>query len=208
VLLAKAQVARMGAPSLERSQAFVELSERLLSRLGKLVESFLVLARADHAGSLPSESVAVIDTVVGAVQTCGLVAEQVGVRLVPNLGADPDELIVQGEPELLQTMLENLVHNAVSHSPAGGEVAIDARREGDQVSLTVRDHGPGIPAEYVEHVFDRFVRIPDSSARRDGAGLGLAIADGVARLHGGTIEARNEPDGGCSFVVHLPAAGD
>ena len=210
VLLTQAQVVKMGERSLEKGYAFVDKAEILLKRLGKVVESFLVLARADLTGKLPREPVPVIDIVLGCLHSCKEVAEQNEVHLVPHLGeADSDEFELQlrGDAELLQTMVENLVHNAISHSPPGGEVALEAGRSGERVRIAVRDQGPGIPEEYRERIFERFVQIPGSSARRDGTGLGLAIAHGIAQLHGGSIGVRNEPAGGCSFVVELPLDG-
>jgi signal transduction histidine kinase len=206
-LLTQAQVAKIGARSLEQGYAFVDKAEVLMKRLGKLVESCLVLARADIGNGPPIHSVALPDVVLGCVQSCKVFAEQQRVRLVPNLvdahDASPD-LTLEGDPELLQTMLENLVLNAISHSPAEGRVALDVVGDAAALRLTVRDEGPGIAAEYLELVFERFVRAPQGGPRSAGTGLGLAIAKGIAHLHGGTIEARNNEGGGCSFVVTLP----
>jgi len=206
VLLTQAQVAKMGEPSLEKGYAFVDKSELLLKRLGKMVDSFLVLARADLSAGAPRDTVSVIDIVLGCLQSCKVSAEQNRVRLIPNLDFDDlgSELAVRGDANLLQTMVENLVNNAISHSPAESEIAITARRTETAVEIAVRDQGPGIPEEYLERIFERFVRVPEGSARRDGTGLGLAIANGIAQLHGGSIRVENNEGDGCSFFVTLP----
>jgi len=207
VLLAQAQVAKMGERSLEKGYAFVDRAELLLKRLGKLVESFLVLARADLGKRAPSDTVSMIDVVLGCVHRCQELAEQNRVRLIPRLEESDGEevgLSFPGDPELLQTMVENLVLNGLSHSPPGGEVGLEVFRSRESACIVVRDEGPGIPEAYLERVFDRFVQVPGDAARRNGVGLGLAIANGIAQLHGGTIEVENNEGGGCSFVVRLP----
>jgi signal transduction histidine kinase len=83
-------------------------------------------------------------------------------------------------------------------------VRVIARFHRDQVQLVVRDRGPGIPDEYLDKVFERYVQAPGGPAGRQGTGLGLAIAREVAVLHGGSISAWNRGHGGCAFGVWLP----
>jgi signal transduction histidine kinase len=207
VLLIQAQVAKMGERSLEKGYAFVDKAETLLKRLGKVVDSVLVLARADLAHNPPRDAVSVIDLILGCQHTCKDFAEQNQVRLIPRLLSSDDkapDLTLKGDAALLQTMVENLVQNAISHSPPGGEVALEAYPSEASIHIVVRDQGSGIPEEYLERIFERFVQVPEGSARRDGTGLGLAIANGIALLHGGTIGVQNNAGGGCSFIVTLP----
>ena len=205
-LLTQAQVAKMGRRSLKKAYTFIERAEVLLKRLGKVVESFLVLARADVPTSLSRTSVSVIDIVLECLHSCKEAAEQNQVRLIPSLteSGDESDLTIMGDPDLLQTLVENLVHNAICHSPPEGEVTIDARSVGGSLRIIVRDQGPGIPEEYLERVFERFVQVPRDNFRGDGTGLGLAIAHGIAQVHGGTIGVRNNEGAGCSFTVTLP----
>ena len=95
-----------------------------------------------------------------------------------------------------------MLANALQHTPAGGaiSVALHAVDDGEGVSVAVTDTGPGIPGEVLPHVFDRFVRAPDSH----GSGLGLAIARDLVEAHGGTIEAANRPEGGAVLRFTLP----
>jgi signal transduction histidine kinase len=97
------------------------------------------------------------------------------------------------------------VRNAISHSPSGGSVEIDASCVGREVRISVKDGGPGIPDDYIERVFDRFVQVPHRGGR-GGAGLGLTIARNVARYHHGHISAHNNELGGATFVISLPLA--
>ncbi len=207
VLLASAQVAKMGERSLEKGYGFVDKAELLLKQLGRVVDCVLVLARAELKQPV-RDQVAVLELVLDCLRSCADLAEQSGVHLISTL-QDVKELepglVLEGDAELLRTLVENLVRNAISHSPAGANVVLAADRYGPSIRIIVRDRGPGIPPEYLERVFERFVQVPSDSARRDGMGLGLAIANGIAKLHGGTIMVENNEGGGCSFVVQLPA---
>jgi len=207
VLLAQAQVAQMGHRTLEKGYEFVNRTEAAMKHLGKVVESFLLLARSDLARVGPAETVSIMDVVLGCVHNYKLLAERSDVRLVPNL-VEPAEVgpgpEVDGDGDLLLAMLENLVLNAIGHSPRGGQVAIDASCSDDSVRLEVRDQGPGIPDADLERIFGRFVRITRGEHDAGGTGLGLAIARSIAKFHSGEIRARNNPGGGCSFLVTLP----
>ena len=104
-------------------------------------------------------------------------------------------------------ILANLVGNALRHGapPVTVQASIQAGRAGGgELVLEVRDHGPGLPAGAIGHVFDRFYKADSARARSEGSGLGLAIAQENARLHGGRIGAANDPGGGAVFTVRLP----
>ncbi len=100
-------------------------------------------------------------------------------------------------------ILGNLLSNAAKFSPPGTPIEVDAGRDCDQAVVTVRDHGPGIPEELLQRVFERFYR-GSQSAR--GTGIGLAVARDLVELHGGRVEAANAEGGGAVFTVHLPAS--
>jgi PAS domain S-box-containing protein len=100
-------------------------------------------------------------------------------------------------------VISNLVGNAIKFTPAGGTVTLTAERAGDEVRFTVVDTGPGIPAEHLSHVFDRYWQA--RAGDRRGAGLGLAIAKGVVEAHGGRIWAESPSGGGAVFVFTVPS---
>jgi signal transduction histidine kinase len=206
VLLTHAQVAKMGDRSLDKGYAFVDKAEGLLKRLGKVVESFLVLARSELTEHPTTDSVSLVDLVLSCLHSCKDLADQNQVRLTSSFpdSEDGSDRELQGDADLLQTMIENLVRNAISHSPAGSDVALDVEYTHDEVRILVRDAGPGIPEDYIDRIFDRFVQAPDGSKRADGSGLGLAISQGIAKLHDGKVGVTNNTGAGCTFVVSLP----
>jgi signal transduction histidine kinase len=112
---------------------------------------------------------------------------------------------VAGDRELLITMLDNLIRNACRFSPTGATVEVSAAIQDKRVRVGVRDHGPGVPPMMLEKIFERFVQADQSEpSGRKGSGIGLAIAQGIAELHGGTIDVKNNEDAGCTFSVELP----
>jgi len=114
-------------------------------------------------------------------------------------------LVIQGDPDHLIRLFLNLLDNAIKYTPPGGQITLRAGKEGTGVWVALSDTGPGIPAEHLPHVFERFYRVEKARSRESGgAGLGLAIAYEIARWHGGTIEAQSEPGHGTIFTVHLP----
>lgn len=120
-------------------------------------------------------------------------------------GEDLD-VAVLGNCDLLRTVIDNLVRNAIRFTPKDGVVMVSAAVRDDRLTINVRDVGPGIPAELLPRIFDRFSQSKDELRRGRGHGLGLEIAMGITELHGGTIVARNVETGGCEFEVVLPVA--
>jgi signal transduction histidine kinase len=112
---------------------------------------------------------------------------------------------IVADPRRLAQALDNLVANALRHSPAGETVTLRATAAGGRVALEVVDRGPGIPPEERERVFERFYRADRArSSDHGGSGLGLAIARWIVELHGGSIRADREAPLGCRMVVELP----
>jgi two-component system sensor histidine kinase BaeS len=118
---------------------------------------------------------------------------------------------VEGDPERLQRVLRNLLDNALRHTPTGGTIQVTAAADGGQIQLSVSDSGPGVAADELERIFDRFYRSERSRRRDDGisagAGLGLAIARGLVQAHRGRIWAEPSSLGGISVQIRLPAQG-
>lgn len=114
-------------------------------------------------------------------------------------------LEVAGDPELLRSAFENVIRNAVRYGPAGSAVVVTAGRR-DWIEVSVRDHGPGVPEKDLKLIFEPFYRVDAARDRAGGGeGLGLAIAARALAVHGGSIEARNAPDGGLEVAMRLPA---
>src|SRR6185503_18053158 len=120
----------------------------------------------------------------------------------------PSSLIVMGEPVRLQQIAWNLVSNAIKFTDPGGKVNINLQLDGKHALLTVVDTGVGIAPEFLPHVFDRFRQADGSTSRRHGGlGLGLAIADALAKMHGGRLEATSDGVGkGAKFSLRMELA--
>jgi two-component system, OmpR family, sensor histidine kinase KdpD len=103
---------------------------------------------------------------------------------------------------LLETVLDNLIHNAIQYTPAHLPIEIEVRYENNQCIIQVSDAGFGFPEESLEQVFEKFYRVPESKA--GGTGLGLSIVKGFVEAHGGTVGVKNRVGGGAQFSIHLP----
>lgn len=180
--------------------------ENEVDRLTRLVGDLLLLAQAE-SGKLPLDSRTVeLDTLLlEALQQMQVLA---GERLVLRLG-EIDQVLVCGDQDRLKQVIVNLVGNAIKYTPDGGEVLVGLSKTGTQAKLVVSDTGPGIPAEDLPHVFERFYRGEKSRTRsKDGKGfgLGLSIAFWIVRNHDGRIEVDSKEGQGTTFCVWLPLA--
>ena len=131
-------------------------------------------------------------------------AVQHDVRFQAAVSGDP---WVDADPDRFAQVMANLLSNAAKHSPAGGTVEVDARRDGGMVVIGVRDHGSGVPEAFRARIFERFAQADASDARkRGGTGLGLAISRSLVEQHGGRIGFEDAAGGGARFHFTLPAA--
>ena len=146
------------------------------------------------------EPVALKERIASAVEGVRAEAEAKGVTL--ELGPIVD-VTLQADREQLGRVVTNLLGNSVRHTPPGGSVTVSAELRGEQVAVTVRDTGAGIPQAYLSSVFERFTQVP--GATRGGAGLGLSLAKTIVTAHGGEIWAESDGEGkGSAFTFALP----
>jgi two-component system OmpR family sensor kinase len=173
------------------------------ARMTTLVEDLLLLARLDSGRPLDREPVDLTMLVINAISDAHVAGRDHNWRL--DL---PDEPVtVTGDPARLHQVLANLLANARTHTPPATTVVASLRATGDRVELSVVDDGPGIPAELLPEVFDRFARGDSSRSRAAGStGLGLAIVAAVVEAHHGSVEVTSRP-GHTAFTVLLPAGG-
>jgi signal transduction histidine kinase len=179
-------------------------------RLGRLIDDLHTLALAD-AGRivLHPERLHPVTLVEDAVAGHAPLAERTGVTLSTSAAPplEGTDVEIEVDPTRVRQVLDNLLSNAVRHTPPGGDVRVrlDPVEDGPEaggVRITVTDAGPGfVGDDAVDHMFDRFTRSADSR----GSGLGLSIARDLVQAHGGTIRAGNEPAGGASVSFTLPS---
>jgi signal transduction histidine kinase len=117
-----------------------------------------------------------------------------------------DQLMVNGDRDRLKQVLINLVANAIQYTPPNGDVFLSLSKVGDQARILCQDSGPGIPAEDLPHIFERFYRAEKSRTRgkSTGFGLGLSIAKWIVEHHGGRIEVNSKEGQGSTFAIWLP----
>jgi heavy metal sensor kinase len=195
------------SPDLQPEAREVLVSAREeVDRMTGIVENLLTLARVDE-GRLDLQRVPVdLHEVAEAVAAkFAMVADGRGVRL----DAGGEAAVVEGDPSRLEQVVSNLVDNAVKFSTAGSTVHISSWHDGREAGLTVTDGGPGIPAEALPRVFDRFYRVDASRSRNGGgSGLGLAICREIVDAHGGRLRAASTPGSGSTFTISLAAAAE
>ncbi|MET9385415.1 HAMP domain-containing sensor histidine kinase [Streptomyces sp. NPDC002928] len=189
--------------------------ERILStvgteatRMSRLVEDLLLLARLDQQRPLERNPVDVLALAVDAARDARLLAPEREIRLAADDRAD---YVVTGDELRLRQVLSNLTSNALTHTPPGTPVVIrlgpGRLDEAPALVLDVVDHGPGLTPEQAERVFERFYRTDTSRTRRTGgSGLGLAIVASLAAAHQGTVSVHSPPGAGATFRITLPLA--
>jgi signal transduction histidine kinase len=175
-------------------------------RLTRLVGGLLLLAQAESGRLSLNMRPVELDTLLLEVfhEMRILAAGKVQIKV-----ADIDQVQVEGDRDRLKQVLLNLVANAVQYTPQGGEVILSLAKVGAQVRIVIRDTGPGIPAEDLPFIFERFYRAEKSRTRSKvgGFGLGLSIAQWIVENHNGTIKVESRDGQGTTFAIWLPLPG-
>lgn len=199
---------------------YLEVAVRHAGRLGQLVADLFELSKLDGIDqSVSAEVFPLTELVQDVAQKFALGATGRDVRIETRL--DGETPPVRGDIRLVERALENLIANALRHTPAGGLVEVDLQGHDSRVHVRVRDTGCGIAREDLPHVFERYFRAPrvesataggaapsvaDPVTDRDHLGLGLAITRRIVTLHGGEIRVASTPGQGTTFAFDLPAA--
>ena len=203
ILKGEIEVALRSSPAAEEYRRVLTSCLEEVDRLSALVEDLLFLARSE-GGSVrvtqaPVNLAEVVAEVAPALQA---LADAAGVTLsiAPSAPAR-----VRGNASMLFRVIFNLGENALKYTPARGRVTITLNQRANEAVLEVCDTGPGIPAEDIPHIFDRFYR-SDRARGRGGVGLGLALVRSIVNLHGGTIAVESAAGAGSCFRVVLPVS--
>jgi signal transduction histidine kinase len=171
-------------------------------RLLEMINTMLYLSQTEAAGKIATEEVDMAGVVRDACELFQPVAEDKGVKLVLEIGA---QLKVRGVLQGLQRMLANLIDNALNYTPSPGTVTVSVRGDEKVGIIAVRDTGVGIAPEELPHIFRRFYR-GDRSRSLPGAGLGLSLVEAIVRAHRGQIAVTSTPNVGTTFTITLPCA--
>ena len=178
----------------------LDQSERLRRLVGDLFE----LAKLDaHEQAPVCEPVSLAELASDIAQKFQLEAQRNGSTI--DIDAADGLPMVDADIALVERVLENLIDNALSHSPDGGAIRIPIAADGDSVRVTVSDSGPGIAPEHLPRVFDRFYQAGNAHRGSAHAGLGLAIAKRIVELHGARLEVESALGRGTAFSFRLPA---
>jgi signal transduction histidine kinase len=198
------ELQRDGAVDDETRREFLDRSTDQIARLEWLSTNLLDLSRID-AGIYPLDMRQgdLRDPVQAVVQALSEVAVERGVSLDSAVPAEPVEL--RFDRERIVQLMNNLIGNGLKFTPRGGSVSVELTANDEAVNIEVRDTGPGIPADELPHIFERFYRGTNTGdARASGSGLGLAIVRSIVEMHDGEIDVASVVEDGTVFRIHLP----
>ena len=187
--------------SKEQLEAMARRVRRSIDRAEAMTEALLTLAVSQQGSARRSEAADLATSADDALEALAPQVRQLDLRLRATL----EPAATTGDPDLLDRMVANLIGNAVRHNVPGGEISVSAGTRDGVAFLRVANTGPVVPPPALPTLFEPFRRLEGRAARGDGAGLGLAIAQSVASLHGTTVQARCRPAGGLDVEVTLPA---
>jgi heavy metal sensor kinase len=205
VLRGETEVALSKTRTIDAYQDSLSLIKDEAERLSRIVEDLFILARQplDAPTALMKEPLSLNEVVRDCARAAQVLAVRKGVRLKTE--NDAASIVLNGDEELLNRMILNLLDNAVKYTLAGGEISIALMRQNQNARIIVRDTGIGIPTVDQQHVFDRFYRVDKARSRAlGGAGLGLSIVRWIVDAHGGRINIQSTPGKGSAFTVELP----
>jgi two-component system heavy metal sensor histidine kinase CusS len=199
--MGKAQVTLSRERPPQEYKAVLESSTEEMERLARIVSDMLFLAQVSHpAARVSFAPVALADEARRVMELFALSAEDK--QLTLSLSGDAS---VHGDRLMIQRAISNLLSNAIRHTPHASTVSLQVETHGQQVLLSVGNPGPGIEAQHLPNLFERFYRVDSSRARSEGGtGLGLAIVRSIMTLHQGRAEVSSEPENFTEFRLVFP----
>ena len=207
VLRGELDVFRSKTRSPEEIQSFLESSHQELLHLTRLLDDLLILAQMDGGGaaSLAISAARMDEVVLEAIARVETMAKQKNMSLRFDLDDhdDPSRYEIQGDPDLLQSMVRNLLDNAIKYGPAQTPIEVKLRADENNIYLSVKDFGERIPEDKKAQIFERHARAVNTEKAPRGFGLGLAIARRIAEAHRGKISISQDFSPGKSFLIEM-----
>jgi len=200
-------ILRMAGTTGPAAERMYEMMQRQVAHMVRLVDDLLEVSRISRGKiELKKERVELATIIDHAVETSKPFIEAANHQLSVSLPSD--RIVVEGDVVRLAQVFSNLLNNAAKYTNPGGKISVAAKREGEQLIVSVRDTGIGIPRDMLSRVFEMFAQVENVLRRtQDGLGIGLNLVRTLVSMHGGSVEARSEGLGhGSEFIVRLPVA--
>ncbi len=186
----------------ETLQNGLQVIEEESDRLGQVMNKLLLISRISTGTSVLKKELIEPSSIASKVVRR---LQKMTSTHTFEVNFDPTFPPVSADPELIENVLANVVENAIKYSLGGGKIAISGSYDAKQVNITVSDEGMGIPAEEIEHIFERFHRVDNGPTRAiKGLGLGLYLCKTIIEAHGGIIEVSSQMGKGSQFTFSLP----
>jgi PAS domain S-box-containing protein len=204
-----AKIIAMQAPEAPKLQWASQVIERQLQHMSRLLDDLFDISRITRkAVELRKTRADLASIIAVAIETSRPLMDSRSHQLTVN--SPPEKILVDADPTRLAQVFANLLNNAAKYTAPGGHIRVTVVPRGNEVAISIADNGEGIAREQLRSIFELFVQVNrHEGSSRDGLGIGLALAERLVQLHGGTIEARSDgPGHGSEFIVRLPISVD
>ena len=203
VLKTSSEVALLRGKDLTRTEAIEVLRSNIeeVDRMSKIIQFFLNFSTAQHKIDHVQMSAVNLSQITS--KAINILQKRAGEKGVILRLVDKGAAVVYGNVTALEEMILNIIKNAITYTPKGGSVEVSIKHTFDEVLLSVRDTGLGIPANDLPHIFEPFFKASNSGHKKEGVGLGLAIVREIALMHRAHIEVKSKIDRGTTFFIHF-----
>jgi len=205
-IIAYAELMQRPGATLEQCQQFSDIMRHEAERLSEMAGNFLDLARLESGRASLSHDPVDLSTVIHMALNV-LRPQADGKQVGLSVDVPPALPLILGDAQRLHQVMLNLVGNAVKYCRPGDEITVTARSEGDHLTVSVADTGPGIPAQALPYIFERFYRVAGAEERAGGSGWGRTITNRIIEAHGGETSVVSEEGQGTTFTFTLPLVG-